>query len=41
LSTEDFILFLTDKLKEKDKMDTESAEYMATTLVNQAKKVRE
>lgn len=41
LSTEDFIIFLTDKLKEKDKMDEVSAEYMATTLVNQAKKVRE
>ena len=41
LSSEDFILFLTDKLKTKEKMDENSAEYMATTLVNQAKKVRE
>jgi hypothetical protein len=41
LSSEDFIVFLTDKFKEKDKMDETSAEYMATTLVNQAKKVRE
>jgi hypothetical protein len=41
LSPEDFIVFLTDKFKEKDKMDEASAEYMATTLVNQAKKVRE
>lgn len=41
LSQEDFILFLTDKFKTKDKMDENSAEYMATTLVNQARKVRE
>ena len=41
LSTEDFIIFLTDKFKGKDKMDEVSAEHMATTLVNQAKKVRE
>jgi hypothetical protein len=41
LSTTDFILFLTDKFKEKDKMEENEAEYMATTLVNQAKKVRE
>ena len=41
LSTEDFIVFLTDKLRTKDNMDEDSAEYMATTLVNQAKKVRE
>ena len=41
LTSEDFILFLTEQLKAKDKMDENSAEYMATTLVNQAKKVRE
>ena len=41
LSSEDFILFLTDEFKTKNKMDDASAEYMATTLVNQAKKVRE
>lgn len=41
LSTEDFILFLADKFKTKDKMDEDTAEYMATTLVNQSKKVRE
>jgi hypothetical protein len=41
LSSEEFILFLTDELKSKGKMDEQSAEYMATTLVNQAKKVRE
>lgn len=41
LSSEDFILFLTDKFKTKDKMDEDTAEYMANTLVNQARKVRE
>jgi len=41
LSTEDFIVFLADKFREKDKIDEDSAEFMATTLVNQAKKVRE
>jgi len=41
LSTEELIVFLADKFKNKDKMDEESAEYMANTLVNQAKKVRE
>ena len=41
LSTEDFILFLTDEFKTKNKMDEISAEQMANTLVNQAKKVRE
>ena len=41
LSPEEFILFLTDKFKTKDKMDETSAEYMATTLVNQSRKVRE
>jgi hypothetical protein len=41
LSTEDFILFLTDDFKTKNKMDEASAEYMATTLVNQAKRVKD
>lgn len=41
LSPEDFILFLTEDFKKKNKMDDVSAEYMATTLVNQAKKVRD
>lgn len=41
LSPEDLILFLTEEFKKKNKMDENSAEYMATTLVNQAKKVRE
>jgi hypothetical protein len=41
LSSEDFILFLTDEFQAKNKMDEASAEYMATTLVNQAKRVRE
>ncbi len=41
LDTEDFIIFLTDEFKIKNKMDENSAEYMANTLVNQAKKVRE
>jgi len=41
LPTKDFIVFLADKFREKDKMDEDSAEYMANTLVNQVKKVRE
>ena len=41
LSSEEFILFLTDKFKTTDKMNEDTAEYMATTLINQAKKVRE
>jgi hypothetical protein len=41
LTSEDFILFLTEEFKNKNKMDESSAEYMATTLVNQAKRVRE
>lgn len=41
LSNEDFILFLTEEFMTKKKMDEQSAEYMATTLVNQAKRVRE
>ena len=41
LSPEDFIIFLTEEFKTKNKMDENAAEYMATTLVNQSKKVRE
>jgi hypothetical protein len=41
LSSEEFILFLSDEFQRKSKMDEVSAEYMANTLVNQAKKVRE
>ena len=41
LSHEELILFLTEEFKTRSKMDESSAEYMATTLVNQAKKVRE
>ena len=41
LSPDDFLLFLTDEFVKKHKMDEQSAEYMATTLVNQAKAVRE
>lgn len=41
LSSEELIIFLTEELKKGSKMDESSAEYMATTLVNQAKKVRE
>jgi hypothetical protein len=41
LTTEEFVVFLTDKFKTKDKMDDDSAEYMANTLVNQARPVRE
>lgn len=41
LSTEEFILFLTDKFKTKEKMEDSAAEYMATTLANQARQVRE
>jgi len=41
LSSEEFVLFLTDKFKTKDKMDEVTAEYMATTLANQSRKVRE
>lgn len=40
LSTEDFIIFLTDEFMQK-KMDETTAEYMATTLANQAKQVRD
>jgi hypothetical protein len=41
LSHEDFILFLTDVLQKKDRLNDIEAEYMATTLANQAKQVRE
>jgi len=41
LSSEDFIIYLTDEITRKSKMDEQSAEHMATTLVNQAKTVRE
>jgi len=41
LSNEDFILFLTEEFMTKKKMDEQSAEYIAETLVNQAKRVRE
>jgi hypothetical protein len=41
LPKEDFILYLTDKLKTDAKLDELSAEYMAETLANQVKKVRE
>ena len=41
LSTEEFILFLSDEFRTKGNMNEESAEYMANTLVNQAKRVRE
>ena len=41
LTIDEFILFLTEELKKGAKMDEASAEYMATTLINQAKRVRE
>jgi hypothetical protein len=41
LSSEEFIIFLTDEFVNKHKMDEKPAEHMATTLVNQAKRVRE
>lgn len=41
LSKDEFIDFLIDKFVTKDKMDEATAEYMALTLINQAKKVRE
>jgi hypothetical protein len=41
LTAEELILFLTDDLQKKAKLTEEDAEYMAETLVNQAKKVRE
>ena len=41
LTSEEFILYLSDELKKNLKMDEASSEYMATTLANQAKKVRE
>jgi hypothetical protein len=41
LTKDELIFYLTEQLKKKDKLDDVSAEYMATTLVNQAKAVRE
>ena len=41
LSSEEFLLYLTEELKKSSKLDEASAEYMATTLIDQAKKVRE
>ena len=41
LSNEEFQLFLIEELKMRSKLDEQSAEYMADTLINQAKKVRE
>ena len=41
LTNEELIIYLTDDLKTKSKLDEGTAEYMATTLVIQAKKVRE
>jgi len=41
LSKEELIDFLTAELKKKEKLDEQSAEYMAITLVNRIKKVRE
>ena len=40
LTSNEFILFLTEELKTRSKMDEMSAEYMATTLTNQIKRVR-
>lgn len=39
LTNEDFQLFLIEELKERSKMDESTAEYMAETLINQAKKL--
>ena len=41
LTTEEFIVFLTNEFKTKDKMEENMVEYMATTLVNQIKAVRQ
>ena len=41
LTSEELIVFLTDKLKKKQKLNEQDAEYYAETLVNQAKKVKE
>lgn len=41
LSSEQFILFLTNEFQQKNKMNENDAEYMAITMINQAKKVRE
>ena len=41
LSSDEFLIYLTEELKKSSKLDEVSAEYMATTLIDQAKKVRE
>ena len=41
LSKEDFMFYLTEELKKNQKLDEQSAEYMAETLINQIKRVRE
>jgi hypothetical protein len=41
LTRDELVDYLTDKFATKDKMDASTAEYMALTLVDQAKKVRE
>lgn len=41
LPADEFLLFLTDDLKTKKRMDEASAEHMAKTLINQAKEVRD
>jgi hypothetical protein len=41
LSKEEFMLYLTEELQQSQKLDEMSAQYMAETLVNQIKKVRE
>ena len=41
LTKDEMILFLTDEFMNKNKMDNASSEQMATTLVEQVKKVRE
>uniref|UniRef100_A0A6C0KP82 Uncharacterized protein n=1 Tax=viral metagenome TaxID=1070528 RepID=A0A6C0KP82_9ZZZZ len=41
LSTDEFLVFLTDELINRSKISEIAAEHMAETLINQAKKVRE
>jgi hypothetical protein len=41
LSTDEFLVFLTDELINRSKISESAAEHMAETLINQAKKVRE
>jgi len=41
LTSEELILFLTEEFKKKNKKDEQTAEYMAETLVNQAKRVKD